>query len=293
MYCKLFASLYQGTLRGRSDEILVFTNLLAHTSAGGIVDKHFRAVAEETGLSLDRVKQAILVLESPDEESRSPDEKGARLVRLDEHRVWGWRVVNHGKYRAIKNEDDRAEQNRLAQARFRERKKAEANGEKSAIVSGVITSNTDKPKQKHKADADAEASPLSGEGGISPDSVFLSDENDPNLSESWEEWKAYRKERAAAKGKQRLAWTHRAALATAKQVIDYAETRGNKIICDRITAAIAGNWQGLNLDKLEAGRPQAAAPKSYAQQDKERKEAERHGPEVIPIRHAFTYKPQS
>lgn len=163
MYCKLFASLYQGTLRGRSDEILVFTNLLAHTSAGGIVDKHFRAIAEETGLSIDRVKQAITILESPDEESRSPDEDGARLVRLDEHRVWGWRVVNHGKYRAIKNEDDRAEQNRLAQMRFRERKKAEANGEKSAIVSSVSSVSPDKPKQKHKAEAEADSlSPLFG-----------------------------------------------------------------------------------------------------------------------------------
>ena len=156
MYCKLFASLYQGTLRGRSDEILVFTNLLAHTSAGGMVDIHFRAVAEETGLSLDRVKRAILVLESPDEESRSPEEQGARLVRLDEHRAWGWRVVNHGKYRAIKNEDDRAEQNRLAQARFRERKKAEANGETSSEVNSVSESNTSKPKQRHKAEADTE-----------------------------------------------------------------------------------------------------------------------------------------
>ena len=40
---------------------------------------------------------------------------------MDEHRVWGWRVVNHAKYRAIRSEEDRAEQNRLAQARWRER----------------------------------------------------------------------------------------------------------------------------------------------------------------------------
>ena len=45
MYCKLFASLYQGTLRGQSDEILVFTNLLANCDRDGYVDKHFRAIA--------------------------------------------------------------------------------------------------------------------------------------------------------------------------------------------------------------------------------------------------------
>lgn len=123
MYCKLFASLYQGTLRGRSDEILVFTNLLAHCDASGGVDKHFRAIAEETGLSIDRVKAAITVLESPDDESRSPDADGARIQRVDDHRVWGWNVVNYGKYRAIRNEEDRKEQNRLAQERFRNKNK--------------------------------------------------------------------------------------------------------------------------------------------------------------------------
>jgi hypothetical protein len=123
MYCKLFASLYQGTLRGASHEILVFTNLLAHAGRDGVVDKHFRAISEETGLTVNEVKQAILTLESPDPESRSPDEDGARIVRMDEHRVWGWRVVNYGKYRAIRSEEDRAEQNRISQQRWRNKNK--------------------------------------------------------------------------------------------------------------------------------------------------------------------------
>lgn len=122
MYCKLFASLYQGTLRGRSHEILVFTNMLANADAEGGVDKHFRAIAEEVGLAVDEVKKAIETLEAPDPESRSPEENGARIVRMDEHRVWGWRIVNYGKYRAIRNEEDRREQNRLAQQRYREKK---------------------------------------------------------------------------------------------------------------------------------------------------------------------------
>lgn len=121
MYVKLFSSLYQGTLRGRSDEILVFTNLLAYADQHGVVDKHFKAIADETGLSMARVQAAVQRLEAPDPESRSPEMKGCRIVRLDEHRVWGWRVVNYGKYRAIRSEDDRREQNRMAQERWRER----------------------------------------------------------------------------------------------------------------------------------------------------------------------------
>ena len=106
-------------MRGRSDEILVFTNLLAYCDQYGIVDKHFKAIADETGLPLDRVHAAIVSLESPDKESRSQENEGRRILRLDDHRAWGWKVVNYGKYRAIRNEEDRREQNRLAQERWR------------------------------------------------------------------------------------------------------------------------------------------------------------------------------
>ena len=142
MYVKLFSSLYQGTLRGRSDEILVFTNLLAHADMHGNVDKHFKAISEETGLPRERVEAAIATLEAPDPESRSPEMQGCRLVRMDDHRIWGWKIVNYGKYRAIRNEEDRREQNRAAQERFRskhskphkpEKAQGEAEGEAKAL----------------------------------------------------------------------------------------------------------------------------------------------------------------
>jgi hypothetical protein len=119
MYAKLFSSIYQGTLRGDTHGLVVFTNLLAHADQHGWADIHPKAIAEETGLTLAEVEAAIRNLESPDPESRSPEEEGKRLIRLDEHRAWGWRIVNHGKYRAIRNEEDRREQNRLAQERWR------------------------------------------------------------------------------------------------------------------------------------------------------------------------------
>ena len=119
MYAKIFASLYQGTLRGCSDEILVFTNMLAHADLNGIVDKHWRAIAEETGLPRERVEAAIKNLEAADPESRSPEQDGRRIILLDAHRAWGWQIVNHGKYRAIRSEEDRREQNRISQEKWR------------------------------------------------------------------------------------------------------------------------------------------------------------------------------
>lgn len=140
MYGKLFTSLYQGTLRGCADEILVFTNLIAHADIYGHVDKHWRSISEETGISVERVKAAIANLEAPDPESRSPEEEGRRIVPMDEHRAWGWRIVNYAKYRSIRNEDDRREQNRLAQQRWRDKHP----------VSKVSRVSPDKPKQKQK-----------------------------------------------------------------------------------------------------------------------------------------------
>ena len=169
MYAKLFTSIYQGTLRGNSHALLVFTNLLAHADKEGIVDMHPKAIAEEVGLTINEVRAALLMLEAPDDESRSPEEQGRRIVRLDEHRAWGWLVVNYVKYRSIRNEDDRREQNREAQERWREKKRKD----KSASVSH------DKPQSAHteaEADTKKEIVPAalvaSGDGYSVPDCPY-------------------------------------------------------------------------------------------------------------------------
>lgn len=157
MFAKLFASLYQGTLRGHPHEILVFTNLLAHCDASGYVDKHFRAIAEETGLSVDQVKIAILNLEAPDPESRSALEKGARLTRMEPHRDWGWKVVNYIKYRLIRSQEDRRAQNRLAQQRWRDRRKDEPI---TTVKRKQSKSRKPKEKEKHKKHTVEKYTPL-------------------------------------------------------------------------------------------------------------------------------------
>jgi len=147
MYGKVFASLYQGTLRGKAHEILVFTNMLACADKEGCVDKHFRAIADEVGLTVDEVKAAIEVLESPDSESRSPEKDGRRIIRINDHRAWGWEIVNYGKYRAIRNDEERREQNRLAQEKWRNRNQRKPS---------VSSDNQDKPMEREKEKGDGE-----------------------------------------------------------------------------------------------------------------------------------------
>lgn len=156
MYAKLFTSIYQGTLRGNSHGLLVFTNLIAHADKAGQVDIHPRAISEEVGLTVDQVRSALDELEAPDAESRSPEEEGRRILRLDEHRAWGWRVVNYLKYRAIRNEDDRREQNRAAQIKWRSKQSKPA----SAKVSPASAQSA-----HTEAEAEALNTPTSGDVG--------------------------------------------------------------------------------------------------------------------------------
>ena len=102
-----------------------------------------------------------------------------------------------------------------------------------------------------------------------PESVRLPESLPRELHESWSEWQAYRQRRAIARGKDKLAWTYQAARMGAGQVAAYTATYGARIVCARIASAIGGNWQGLNLDKLEArsgqgnfARPETTVPHS-------------------------------
>lgn len=157
IYAKLFASLYQGTLRGNTHGLVVFTNMLAHADSAGWVDIHPKAIAEEVGLTVEQVRAAIAELEAPDPESRSPEHEGRRIILLDEHRNWGWKIVNHGKYRSIRDEADRREQNRIAQEKFRNKNKVE--------LPEVRNSKPRKPKSAH-TEAEVEVNPPTPQGGF-------------------------------------------------------------------------------------------------------------------------------
>jgi len=118
-FVKVVPALWHGTLYGQADAQLVFLFLLAHAGANGQVDVTPLFIEGSTGIPLDRVRAALLFLEAEDPDSRSPDEGGRRIVRLDEHRSWGWRLVNHARYRWTRDPDARREQTREAMRRAR------------------------------------------------------------------------------------------------------------------------------------------------------------------------------
>jgi len=109
MYAKLFRQMYHGTLAtdGPWEALVTFQQLLILADKDGVVDMTQKAIARETTIPLEIITQGIDVLEQPDPESRTPDEDGRRIVKLSEHRNWGWRITNYSKYRQLQREEDR------------------------------------------------------------------------------------------------------------------------------------------------------------------------------------------
>jgi hypothetical protein len=168
MYGKVFASLYQGTLRGKAHPILVFNNLIATANRHGEVDRHWRAIAEDVGLTTEEVRDAIDFLSSPDPESRSPDCDGARLTLIAPPRAWGWVIVNYAKYRDIRDEETRRDSNRAAAEKYRAKKSSSEiitrHQSSSPVISVINNHQSSSPvisvinnHQRHQESANAEA----------------------------------------------------------------------------------------------------------------------------------------
>ena len=127
MFGKVFASMFTGSLYGAGAikfamMSYVIANMQPDRKIGGMqVELNPRLLADILGERMEDVEAAIEFLCSPDPDSRTEGEEGRRLVRLGQ---FDFKVVNGAKYRAIRDEEARREQNRNSQERFRNKKKA-------------------------------------------------------------------------------------------------------------------------------------------------------------------------
>lgn len=127
MYGKVFASLWSGSMYAKTDAQLVFIYMLCNCDRHGVLDVTQEAIAGPVGMSVDRVRAAIEYLESADARSRTDGNEGRRILRVDEHRDWGWQIVNYKHYRELRDEDQRREAARVRMANRRERMRTDAN----------------------------------------------------------------------------------------------------------------------------------------------------------------------
>lgn len=96
--------------------------------------------------------------------------------------------------------------------------------------------------------------------------VELSPGAPPECRAAWQAWQDHRTAKAceASTKSQAVEWTRRAAEAAARQFTDACKAYGTAAVIARVNEAIAGNWQGMNLDSMKAAshRPPQGQPSS-------------------------------
>jgi hypothetical protein len=201
-------------------------DLLILADKNGVVDMTPEAIARRTNRPLELIQKTLSELEGPDPYSRTPDASGARIFRLDEHRNWGWGIVNYGYYRKLASEEQRREKTKLRVAKHREKLRKSLQGVTDALH--AVTGN-DLPS------ASAYASVLK-EG----------------VRGRFEEWVKVRK----AMGKKPKDWETMFS-EQAKWLNQFSETDQLEIL----SASIRNNWQGL-FEPKRTQKPKAADDKS-------------------------------
>lgn len=186
---KLYRKLWDGTLGPPTPpagwQVLAF--ILPHANHLGVLDMTPQAIANRSGMALLDVQAGIAILEAPDPESRTEGEEGRRIVRLDEHRTWGWRIVNYAQYReAPASERSASYRARNAEElrdseRERSRNRREEARSKSApgsFFDPTATRPSRTATDRHHAEAEAEAgesttqNPLPLTSGVAPEELL-------------------------------------------------------------------------------------------------------------------------
>lgn len=111
--------MYDGTLAENWQALITFQQMIILCDDSGVIDLTPSAISRRTGIPIEHIEAGIKTLESDDPYSRTPDENGRRIVRLDDHRPWGWRIVNHQKYKQMASYEDKkkADRERIAAKR--------------------------------------------------------------------------------------------------------------------------------------------------------------------------------
>ena len=119
MYGKIFEQIYDGTLVANWKALVTFQQMIVLCDECGTLDMTPQAIAGRTGIPVEIIQEGISHLEKDDPYSRTSTENGKRIIRIDDHRPWGWVIVNHGIYRkmACREDKKKADRERIAKKR--------------------------------------------------------------------------------------------------------------------------------------------------------------------------------
>jgi hypothetical protein len=154
-YTKLFSSIVTSTIWVESDRTrIVWITMLAICDKNGEVQASVPGLARLAGVPLEDCEQAIAKFLAPDQYSRTPDDEGRRIEKID----GGWALLNHDKYRNMASKEESKTACVERQRRRREKIKRNANvAESHALSRSVTVGNASVTHDRDIAEADAEA----------------------------------------------------------------------------------------------------------------------------------------
>jgi hypothetical protein len=103
-YTKLLSSITESTVWCEPDSTrLVWITMLAMADRSGRVWASIPGLASRARVPIDACREAIRCFLSPDPDSRTKDHEGRRIEEID----GGWRLINHAKYRELRDLEER------------------------------------------------------------------------------------------------------------------------------------------------------------------------------------------
>lgn len=103
-YTKLFSSITESTIWcENSDTRVVWVTMLAMSDKRGRVWASVPGLANRARVSVSKTRYALDKFMSTDKDSRTPDYDGRRIMPID----GGWQLLNHKKYRDLRDEEER------------------------------------------------------------------------------------------------------------------------------------------------------------------------------------------
>ncbi len=145
-FTKLFSSITESTIWCEPERTrLVWITMLAMADRHGRVWASVPGLASRARVPVEDCRTALDTFLAPDRDSRTKTNEGRRIAEID----GGWRLINHEKYRAIRDEESIREAKRKYMANRRAK-------EKQAIR--IVTDNVEIVERgRHNAEADTEA----------------------------------------------------------------------------------------------------------------------------------------
>jgi len=149
MYTKLFSSITDSTIWREDDHVrLVWITMLAMTDKFGHVTSSVPGLADRARVTIEKTVDALRVLSSPDEWSRSAENDGRRIRAIG----GGWMLLNYVKYSKIRNLDERREYMRKYMQAYRKHPVNNVNSSKPQLAHTDVDLNQTKAEKGSKAE---------------------------------------------------------------------------------------------------------------------------------------------